>query len=217
MIKNIYKILLKHYGPQHWWPVISKQNPKVEIIIGAILTQNTSWKNVEKALQNLIERNLIDFDKILNLSEEELKSYIRPAGFFNQKAKTLLRVAKFFVENSEPISRDALLKIKGIGKETADSILLYAYNQNLFVIDAYTRRLFYRLGLIEKELSYEELQHFISSNLPNNTKIYQEFHALIVIHCKDVCKKTPSCWNCVLNTHCKFFVDLSKSNEMNKH
>jgi len=179
MIKNIYKILLKHYGPQNWWPIISNQNPKVEIILGAILTQNTSWKNVEKALQNLIERNLIDFNKILNLSEEELKTYIRPAGFFNQKAKTLLRVAKFFVENSKKVSREELLKIKGIGKETADSILLYAYNQNVFVIDAYTKRLFFRLGLVEKDISYDELQDFISSNLPNNTKIYQEFYVCV--------------------------------------
>jgi len=214
MIKNIYKILLKHYGPQNWWPIISNQNPKVEIILGAILTQNTSWKNVEKALQNLIERNLIDFNKILNLSEEELKTYIRPAGFFNQKAKTLLRVARFFVENSKKVSREELLKIKGIGKETADSILLYAYNQNVFVIDAYTKRLFFRLGLVEKDISYDELQDFISSNIPNNTKIYQEFHALIVVHCKNVCKKSPSCSMCVLKPHCKFFLDSSNLNQV---
>jgi len=203
---EIYHKLLKIYGKQNWWPIISQQNPREEIIIGAILTQNTSWNNVEKALKNLIKNQLVDFNKILSIEEEKLKELIRPAGFFNQKANTIRRVAKFFlIHNYENITREELLSIKGIGKETADSILLYAFNQPYFVIDTYTKRLFFRLGLIKENISYNELQDYITKNIPKNIKIYKEFHALIVIHCKNICKKKPKCTLCELKKDCPFY------------
>jgi endonuclease-3 related protein len=203
---EIYHKLLKIYGKQNWWPIISQQNPREEIIIGAILTQNTSWNNVEKALKNLIKNHLVDFNKILSIEEEKLKELIRPAGFFNQKASTIRRVAKFFLMHKyENITREELLSIKGIGKETADSILLYAFNQPYFVIDTYTKRLFFRLGLIKENISYNELQDYIKKNIPKNIKIYKEFHALIVIHCKNICKKKPMCSLCELKKECPFY------------
>lgn len=203
---EIYHKLLKIYGKQNWWPIISQQNPREEIIIGAVLTQNTSWNNVEKALKNLIKNHLVDFNKILSIEEEKLKELIRPAGFFNQKANTIRRVAKFFlIHNYENITREELLSIKGIGKETADSILLYAFNQPYFVIDTYTKRLFFRLGLIKENISYNELQDYITKNIPKNIKIYKEFHALIVIHCKNICKKKPKCTLCELKKECPFY------------
>ncbi|GIX41765.1 MAG: endonuclease [Leptospiraceae bacterium] len=205
MLFKLYKKLLKYYGKQNWWPILSKQNPKIEIIFGAILTQNTSWKNVEKALKNLIEHQLLDFNKILSISEELVKNLIKPAGFYNQKAKTLRNVAKYFTENHNSISRESLLKIKGIGKETADSILLYAYNQPYFIIDAYTKRFLSRLGYIKESISYDELQSFITNHIPNNIEIYKEFHALIVVHCKNFCKKTPDCITCFLKVECQFY------------
>jgi endonuclease-3 related protein len=203
---EIYHKLLKIYGKQNWWPIISQQNAREEIIIGAILTQNTSWNNVEKALKNLIKNHFVDFNKILSIEEEKLKELIRPAGFFNQKASTIRRVAKFFLmHNYENITREELLSIKGIGKETADSILLYAFNQPYFVIDTYTKRLFFRLGLIKENISYNELHDYITKNIPKNIKIYKEFHALIVIHCKNICKKKPMCSLCELKKECPFY------------
>lgn len=208
---DLFYKLLKIYKKQNWWPVES-QNPEEEIIIGAILTQNTSWKNVEKAIKNLIEQKCLDFNTILNTSQEKLEEYIKPSGFYKQKTKTIYNTAKFFLDtNGKIITRDDLLKIKGIGKETADSILLYALNQPYFIIDTYTKRLLYRLGYTQENIFYEELQEYITKQIPLDIEIYKEFHALIVVHCKTVCKKKPLCNECNFIKKCHYAKIYSKN------
>ncbi len=200
---EIFKKLLKHFGKQHWWPSKSKD----ETIIGAILTQNTSWKNVEKSLQNLSEQNLLSLVAIAKY--DNLEEIIKPSGFYRQKAKYLKEAAKRIdMEKFGTLStkelRKRLLKIKGIGKETADSIILYAFERPVFVIDAYTKRIFSRLGLLDKNLSYDEFQDYFMKNLPSDVYIYNEFHALIVKLAKEFCsKKNTDCKNCPLREVCK--------------
>ena len=198
MIK-IYQKLLSEFGKQNWWPC--KTGNRFEIIIGAILTQNTSWQNVEKAISNLIKNKMLSKDAIRKIETRKLAVLIKPAGYYNQKAKKL----KAFVNFSGAITREDLLSIWGIGPETADSILLYAYNKPYFVIDAYTRRIFRRIGLIETE-DYEEIREFFESRLSRNTEIYKEFHALIVELAKKHCKKEPLCEDCPLVRDCKFMM-----------
>jgi endonuclease-3 related protein len=178
---SLYKTLLKKYGKQNWWPTITreKENQKIEIAIGAILTQNTSWKNVEKALHNLNKKGLLSKD-IINIPKEELASLIKPAGYYNQKAERIQNLIKFLIKNKNP-TREELLKLKGVGKETADSILLYAYNKPYFIIDAYTKRLFSHLNF----KTYDEWQSYFHKKLPRDIELYKEFHALIVEHMKN--------------------------------
>jgi endonuclease-3 related protein len=172
-----------------------------EIIAGAILTQNTSWKNASKALKALREKGLLDPEKIVKLKPYELAKVIRSSGYYNQKAERLLAITELFLktkgEGRSP-EREELLSVKGVGPETADSILLYAYHKPVFVVDAYTRRTFVRIGLLKGELSYEEIQDVFMKNLPRDEKLYNEFHALIVKHGKDVCRKIPLCSKCIL-------------------
>ncbi|MBI2040508.1 MAG: endonuclease [DPANN group archaeon] len=182
-LMQIYRQLYERYGPQYWWPGDSRE----EIIIGAILTQSTSWKNVEKAIVNLKKNNLINFNKILKTKDEKLAQIIKPAGYNNQKAKKLKAAAKFFLElNKKPTTKDQiptrerLLNIWGIGPETADSILLYAYDQPEFVVDTYTKRIFAQLKLIKPDAKYSEIKIFFESNLPKDVKLFNEYHALIV-------------------------------------
>jgi endonuclease III related protein len=174
IIYDIYKTLYKTFGPQHWWPA----KTKLEIIIGAILTQNTSWHNVEKAITNLKKYKLIRVDKLHKTKIETLQKIIRPAGFYKQKSQTLKNLISFlmkeyngkittFLKEKQNILREKLLAIKGIGKETADSIILYAANKPLFVVDKYTRRIFSRHNIIENEnIEYDKLQNLITKNLP---------------------------------------------------
>ncbi len=208
-LMSVYESLLTHYGPQGWWPIRGKRfyskpltdNERFEVIVGAVLTQNTNWNNVEKALQNLRQRGLMSREALGQVSEKTLAEAIKPAGYYNQKAKKLRLVAGFDGE----ITRDNLLGIWGIGLETADSILLYAYEKSFFVIDAYTKRLLYRLGFTEKEdTGYDDLQRMFHRNLPGDINIYKEFHALIVRHCKDFCRKKPLCRGCILAEKCAF-------------
>jgi len=192
----IYEALLKHYGPQGWWPVAGSYHqgdygyPKneeetFEIIAGAVLTQNTAWTSVERALKNLRRIDALNPHKILALSLDVLKSAIRPAGFFNQKAIYLREMADFFVGlKGRTPSRKELMSVKGVGNETADSILLYAYKRPEFVIDAYTKRIATALGLAERGAGYIELKDLFESNLPRDVAIYQEYHALLVEHAK---------------------------------
>ena len=201
-LSEIYEKLLERYGKQNWWPAISK-NPeerRFEISIGAILTQNTAWKNVEKAIQNLNKTRLLAPEKILKIKIKKLAELIKPAGYYNQKAASLKILAGFFLkkarQNQVP-ARQELLELKGIGPETADSILLYAYNQPFFVVDAYTKRFFNCIKINFN--TYGEWQEFFHKNLPKNPEIYNEFHALIVQHCKNICKKKPDCETCFLN------------------
>lgn len=192
---EFYQLLFDYYGEQHWWP--SKNDSHWEIIAGAILTQNCAWTNVEKALMQLKEAKLVTPQSILTAEEDALQSAIRPAGFFRQKSVYLREAAQFFIKNETDYLiqndvwelRNRLLKVKGIGHETADSILLYAFNQPIFVIDAYTRRVAERhLGLDHKQ-SYNKLQKTFMDALPADVKLYNEYHALIVRLCKDSCLK----------------------------
>ncbi|ENN95870.1 endonuclease III [Methanocaldococcus villosus KIN24-T80] len=211
MIYKIYKLLLNHYGYQNWWPAESRY----EVVVGVILTQNTSWKNVEKAIKNLKAKNLLDEEKILNISMNELKELIKPAGFYNIKSERLKEITSFIVNNygstenmylsKEPMKvlREKLLNVKGIGKESADSILLYALDRPSFVVDTYTKRLFNRLGILNSE-DYEYIKRIFEENIPKDLKVYKEYHALIVEHCKTVCKKKPKCNKCFLKDICLF-------------
>ena len=216
LIIKIYEKLYDLYGPQGWWPLINhdginptktgairgyhpenynlptKRNQVYEIILGAILTQNTSWLSAEMALFNLDELNAIEPEKLLKLDDETLKSSIRCAGFLNQKAIYLREVTKFFIEiNGKVPTRKELLAVKGVGNETADSILLYAYKQPEFVVDAYTKRIFIHLGLVNENIKYMELKNLFESSLPKDVALYQEYHALIVEHAKRYYSKNP--------------------------
>jgi len=214
-IKRLYKKLLSFFGKQEWWPVTDKnklipeykkrkrlnKKQKFEISIGAILTQNTSWKNVEKAIIQLNKKNLMDAEKIKKISKKKLAKIIKSSGYYNQKAERLKIFAEFFIKNKNP-KREELLKLKGIGKETADSILLYAFNKPYFVIDAYTKRIMQRLGFKFKD--YDELQKIFEENLKKNVKIYKEYHALLVELAKNYCKKKPLCKECPIKKECNY-------------
>ena len=216
LIIKIYEKLYDLYGPQGWWPLINHdgtnptktgairgyhpenydlpttRNQVYEIIIGAILTQNTSWLSAEMALFNLDELNAIEPEKLLKLDDETLKSTIRCAGFLNQKAVYLREITKFFIESDGKVpTRKELLGVKGVGNETADSILLYAYKQPQFVVDAYTKRIFIHLGLVNENIKYMELKNLFESSLPKDVALYQEYHALIVEHAKRYYSKKP--------------------------
>ena len=204
-LNEIYKLLFERFGPQHWWP---GQSP-FEIIVGAILTQNTNWANVEKAINNLKAANLLTPEKMHNLDISELAQLIRPAGYFNIKAKRLKNFIEWLfknhdgqLENLENIRteqlREELLAIKGVGPETADSILLYALDRPIFVVDAYTARIATRHGLIEAGCDYEQLQDLFQSNLPEDVKLFNEYHALFVRLGKEFCNPKPKCPGCPL-------------------
>lgn len=217
-MKDIYDKLIKKYGPQKWWPVTSRglvpsytggprnDKDRFEVMIGAILTQNTSWKNVEKAIINLNEASVLSVNGILKADDGKLKELIRPAGYFNQKAERLKMIAEFVKMDSISKLMDMdvselrmlLLSLKGIGPETADSILLYALEKPIFVIDAYTKRIFSRLGYLAEHASYDEWQSLFHSKLKKDVKIFQEYHALIVEHAKQFCNKKPKCDVCFL-------------------
>ncbi len=198
-LMRVYNKLLEYFGRQNWWPTISK-NRRFEIIVGAILTQNTSWRNVEKAIKNLNDANLISAKKLSKVNTKKLASLIKSAGYYNQKAERLKIIAKFLLKNKNP-TREELLDVKGIGPETADSILLYAFNKPVFVIDAYTKRIMQRLGY--KQESYEELQRLFESSLPKNYRLFNEYHALLVELGKHYCNKKPVCKNCPIKDLCK--------------
>jgi len=208
-IQEIYEYLLNLYGHQGWWPLVEvkgtnptktgsisgyhpqdytyprNKNQKFEIICGAILTQNTNWPNVEKAIVNINALTKFDPEKLLELDEEILKDAIRPAGYFNQKYKKIKLVTEFFISlDGEIPTRNQLLDIWGIGPETADAILLYAYKQREFVADTYTKRVLLSLGLIQENWGYDDIKRFLENNLKKDYKLYQEFHALIVEHAK---------------------------------
>ncbi|KYK24439.1 hypothetical protein AYK26_06740 [Euryarchaeota archaeon SM23-78] len=216
-IKKIYQIIYKAYGPQGWWPLTeryrfipvhkgkkpSTKQIKFEIIIGAILTQNTAWKNVEKALIELNKRRLLDIKKLKSLPANKLGAIIKPSGYYNQKAKKIKAMIEF-LELGKDVNRENLLSIWGIGPETADSILLYAYEQPFFVIDAYTKRIFSRLGLAHKNASYKELQKMFHKALPKDVEMFKEYHALLVEHGKRYCRIKPLCEECVLRRECNY-------------
>ena len=205
---RICDLLLNAYGKQNWWPVDKEYHksqgtdPREEVVIGAILTQNTSWRNVEKAISNLKENKLLSFKGILSAELEELKALIKPAGYYNQKAHRLKEVIGRIgsVDRLKSASRKELLSIKGIGDETADVLLLYAADRLSFVIDTYTKRIVKRVLGISG--SYDELKTLFEENLPKDLEMYKEFHALMDEHAKRFCRKNPVCSGCPLRSLC---------------
>jgi endonuclease-3 related protein len=203
-LTRIYTRLFRCHGPQHWWPGDSV----FEIMVGAVLTQNTAWTNVERAIDNLKAAGLLELPGILNTPPAELAQLIRPAGYFNVKAKRLLSLCRFLAEHpglerlADHELRERLLAVHGIGPETADDILLYAYARPVFVIDAYTRRLFSRLGLIQSDAGYETLRQAFERTLGPDVNLFNEYHALIVRHAKEVCRPKPICAECCFNMRC---------------
>jgi len=204
-LTEIYRLLFESFGPQHWWP----GETQFEIIIGAILTQNTSWANVEKAIANLKSAELLNPTALHSLGHSQLAELIRPAGYFNIKAKRLKSFLDWLFENYDGRLRNLegvetyqlraeLLSVKGIGPETADSILLYAFDRPVFVVDAYTARIAVRHQLMEPDAGYEQLQDLFQSNLPQDAQLFNEYHALLVRLGKDFCKPTPKCPACPL-------------------
>ena len=195
-IRKLFDILFDYYGPQKWWPC--QTGVRWEIVVGAILTQNTAWTNVEKAIGNLLAAKVMSPEKVLATSDDQLQELIRPAGFFKQKCSYLKAMAAFMLERESAFEqstavwalRKELLSVKGVGRETADSILLYAFNKPLFVIDAYTRRVAERHLLLDGTLHYDILQKNFMDALPSDVAIYNEYHALIVALCKESCKKS---------------------------
>ncbi|MBI2105691.1 endonuclease [Candidatus Woesearchaeota archaeon] len=209
-LEEIYQILEEEYGFQRWWPTISNSK-RFETIIGAILTQNTSWNNVEKAIKNLDKFNFLRKDALKQLNEEDLAQLIRSSGYFNQKAKKIKKVIEF-LDSGKEINRENLLGVWGIGKETADSILLYAYDKPEFVIDSYTKRIFSRMGIVKDNIDYDELKELFTGNIENNIELYKEYHALIVNHGKDICRKNPKCHECCLRKICEYGVNIHQMN-----
>ncbi|MDL1972411.1 MAG: endonuclease III domain-containing protein [Deltaproteobacteria bacterium] len=204
-LMEIFNLLYDAFGPRHWWPGDSP----FEVIVGAILTQNTTWKNVEKAINNLKRANLLEPKALYRLPYEILVDLIHPVGFFNIKAKRLKAFLNFLFEEfqgnlEEMFSlemeglRKKLLSIPGIGPETADSILLYAGGKPSFVVDAYTRRILSRHGLIHEEASYEEIRELFMDHLPSDVGLFNEYHALLVELGKRFCKTKPHCKGCPL-------------------
>ena len=199
---DIYRVLFQRNGSLNWWP----GETCIEVCVGAILTQNTSWLNVEKAIDNLKKEDLLSVDQILSVSSERLSKLIRPAGYFNQKAGYLKGLCKFLKEHSltklrkmeAHEVRELLLNIKGIGPETADSILLYALDLPIFVIDAYTKRIFSRIGIVPSKATYQELQEFFHSKLPTDVGLFNDYHAQLVMLGKGFCNKKPKCPECPL-------------------
>ena len=206
-LKKIYDLLYDCFGPQHWWP----GDTTFEIIISAILTQNTNWANVEKAIANLKAANTLSPDRLGEISQDDLAQMIRPAGYFNIKAKRIKNFLNWLFENHQgnvklldnintSALREQLLSVNGIGPETADSILLYGLEREIFVVDAYTSRIATRHGLIEPDHDYQQLQQLFEMNLPTELKLFNEYHALLVRVGKEFCKTKPLCENCPLNS-----------------
>ncbi|MBT3363059.1 MAG: hypothetical protein HN929_09245 [Chloroflexi bacterium] len=207
---QVYDLLFAEYGPQHWWPA----KTPFEVIIGAILTQSTAWTNVQKVISKLIAADVLTPPAIRNILDKWLADLIYSCGYYNVKTKKLKAFVQHLFDNynddldtmfKQDISdlRLELLSIHGIGEETSDSIILYAANKPSFVIDAYTRRIFSRLGYDEANASYVNFQALFTSNLPQDAALFNEYHALIVNHGKLVCKKIPLCSNCCIEVLCK--------------
>ena len=237
-IKSVYSELYSYFGPQYWWPVTKDndiepkyhksikldEKQKLEICFGAILTQNTSWKNVEKAIIQLTNNNLINIKKIIKINNDELAKIIKSSGYHNQKAKKLENFCLFLKSNYNSdlkklfsleikTLRNELLSVNGIGPETSDSIILYAAKKPIFAIDAYTKRIYSRVFGIKKELKYDELQKIFMENLPNDEKLFNEYHALLVELGKNICKTKPLCDKCPINKLCSYYGTEYNSNQ----
>jgi len=204
-LKGFYDALLAHFGPQRWWPA----RTPFEVMVGAILTQNTNWKNVEKAIANIRRAGLLDPVLLRRVPRERLAELIRPAGYYNIKAGRLANLLAVlvdeyagdldrFFDGGVDLVRRRLLSINGVGRETADSIVLYAAGKPTFVVDAYTYRVTTRHNLILEDAGYEEVKSLFEDNLPRDAALFNEYHALIVRVGKEFCRKTPRCGGCPL-------------------
>ena len=205
VLRRIYNLLYSSFGPRHWWPA----DTPFEVMIGAILTQNTAWTNVVRAINNLKENKLLTPKKLHEVNKERLAALIRTAGYFNIKSSRIKHfmnflfseyggsLKKMFKENTYKL-REKLLSVKGIGPETADSILLYAGERTVFVVDAYTKRILSRHGILNGNMDYNEVQAYFMARLPEDARLYNEFHALIVQTGKEFCRTKPICHKCPL-------------------
>jgi endonuclease-3 related protein len=221
LLQNIYHQLMARYGPQYWWPAPEP----FEIIVGAILTQSAAWSNVDKAIANLKSAKALSPKTLRQLTTTELATLIYPCGYYNAKALKLKSFAhwlgeyyddnldKLFASNADHL-RPQLLSVHGIGQETADSIILYAANKPVFVIDSYTRRIINRIGLAPVGDSYTAYQALFMENLPTDAGLFNEYHALLVCLAKNVCRRRPFCHQCCLNNICHFYINLEASSEV---
>ncbi|MEO5574309.1 MAG: endonuclease III domain-containing protein [Gammaproteobacteria bacterium] len=209
---TVYDTLYQSYGPQSWWPAESP----FEVMVGAVLTQNTSWGNVEKAIENLKNAGSLNPSAIVNAAPEQLAAWLKPSGYFNIKVRRLRNFCTWYLLRGRleglasfatAVLREDLLSVNGIGPETADDILLYAFERPVFVIDAYTRRLFSRLGFIRGDEPYETVRALFESTLAGKAQgcaaLFNEYHALIVHHGKSICRTRPLCAQCCLASHCR--------------
>lgn len=205
--KQVFNRLFNAYGPQHWWP---GETP-FEVMVGAVLTQNTAWTNVERAIANLKANDSLEPHAIIAVSHAKLATWLQPSGYFNIKATRLRNFCHWYLAHGEfaglqqwdtETLRKGLLSVNGVGPETADDMLLYAFERPVFVIDAYTRRLFSRLDMVAGDEGYEHLRALFEAKLPLEVPLFKELHALIVQHAKDVCKKRPLCAACCLKKTC---------------
>ena len=207
---DIYRRLLDHFEPQNWWP----GDTPYEVIVGAVLTQRTAWTNVEQAIGNLKAAGALTLRGMLKLHPLTLRKLVRPTGYYNQKAARLGAVTRWLVNRfngdvskATPIAtgelRAELLAINGIGPETADSILLYAFNRPVFVVDAYTVRALQRIGVAEERMNYQRWQALLESRLPRDTTLFNDFHAQFVALGKNYCRTDPLCRQCPLNSICR--------------
>ena len=210
-LSEIYDRLLERYGPQNWWPA----DTPIEVMVGAVLTQAASWTNVEQALANLRDADALSSQAIRDMPLPELASLVYPSGYYNAKADKLKALCQFLHDFCEDdLDRMAfrptqelrieLLRVYGIGNETADDILLYALGHPIFVVDTYTRRLMHRIGVVDERVNYAKLQALFMDNLPSDAQYFNEFHALIVRHSIVACKKSPKCEGCPILDICEF-------------
>ncbi len=204
-LMSFYKVLLERFGPQDWWP----GDGPFEVMVGAVLTQNTNWANVEKAIKNLKDADMLCPEKIDRLSQQELAPLIRPAGYSNIKSRRLKNLVRWFCRDYDGSVdelaglatdrlREELLSINGVGPETADSIILYALERPTFVVDTYTYRILLRHSCIDPESDYEQTKEYCQMNLPDDVVLYNELHALIVRLGKNYCRPKPRCSGCPL-------------------
>jgi endonuclease-3 related protein len=202
---KIYELLQGHFGDLHWWPADSP----FEVMVGAVLTQNTAWKNVEKAISALKDRKLLSPAALSQIDEEILAGIIRPSGYYHVKAKRLKSLVRFILDeysgNIEimcnealPVLREKLLNVRGVGPETADSIILYACGKPVFISDAYTQRILQRHRLIKEDADGSQIRTLFMTHLPHNASLFNQFHALLVHTGKTFCRKTPKCDVCPL-------------------
>ena len=206
-LQDLYSILSRHYGPSGWWPGESA----LEIMVGAVLTQNTAWSNVEKAIDNLKKAGVLAVDALHGMDQDTLAQLIRPSGYYNIKAQRLKNLISLVMDTSGgdidsfldlevETLRGLLLSVKGVGKESADSICLYAAGKPVFVVDAYTKRILIRHGIAESTWDYDRMQAFFMDNLPEDVTLYKDLHAYIVFIGKDFCRRNdPRCSACPLN------------------